>query len=49
MRAHEEGHNAFTYGVLYALEHARMQRVLSKLPNRLEGLRDDRIRTWLHL
>jgi hypothetical protein len=45
--AHDEGHNAFTYGLLYALEHARMERVLSELPNRLQRLRDDRTLAWL--
>jgi CHAD domain-containing protein len=47
--AHDEGHNAFTYGVLYALEHARMERVLCKLPTRLDRLHEDRTLAWLHL
>jgi CHAD domain-containing protein len=47
--AHDEGHNAFTYGVLYALEHARMEHVLRELPARLDRLRDDRTIAWLHL
>ena len=46
--AHEDGHNAFTYGVLHAIEHARMERVLNELPHRLERLRDDRTLAWLH-
>jgi CHAD domain-containing protein len=37
--AHEQGHNAFTYGVIYALENARMKHMLCELPTRLEGLR----------
>jgi len=45
--AHAEGHNGFTYGVLYALEHARMERVLRELPARLARLRDDRTLSWL--
>jgi CHAD domain-containing protein len=47
--AHDEGHNAFTYGVLYALEHARMEHVLRELPTRLDRLRDDRTLAWLQL
>jgi CHAD domain-containing protein len=47
--AHDEGHNAFTYGVLYALEHARMEHVLRELPTRLDRLHDDRTIAWLHL
>jgi len=47
--AHDEGHNAFTYGVLYRLEHARMERVLCKLPTRLDRLHEDRTLAWLHL
>jgi len=47
--AHEEGHSAFSYGVLYALEHARMKHVLRQLPNRLDRLRDPRTLAWLHL
>jgi len=46
--AHEEGHNAFTYGVLHAREHARMEHVLRELPNLLDRLRDDRTLAWLH-
>jgi CHAD domain-containing protein len=45
--AHADGHNAFTYGVLYALEHARMGQVLDELPHRLEQLRDEQTLTWL--
>jgi CHAD domain-containing protein len=40
--ADEQDHSGFTYGVLYALEDARMVRVLSELPKRLERLRDER-------
>jgi len=47
--AHEDGHNAFTYGILHALEHARMEHVLRQLPTRLDHLRDDRTLAWLHL
>jgi CHAD domain-containing protein len=47
--AHDEGHNAFTYGVLYALEHARMEHVLLELPVRLDRLREDRTLAWLNL
>ena len=45
--AHADGHNAFTYGVLYAIEHARMEQVLRELPDRLEHLRDERTLSWL--
>jgi len=45
--AHADGHNAFTYGVLYALEHARMQQVLNELPHQLENLRDEQTLSWL--
>jgi CHAD domain-containing protein len=45
--ANEQGHNAFTYSVLYASEHARMERVMRELPHRLEHLRDDRTLSWL--
>jgi CHAD domain-containing protein len=45
--AHGQGHNAFTYSVLYATEHARMERVMRELPHRLEHLRDDRTLSWL--
>jgi hypothetical protein len=45
--AHADGHNAFTYGLLYACEHARMERVLRELPHRLERLRDDETLSWL--
>jgi len=47
--AHEEGHNAFTYGVLHALEHGRMEHVLRELPTRLDRLREDSTLAWLHL
>jgi CHAD domain-containing protein len=46
--AHEQGHNAFTYGVLHALEHARMEHVLRELPTRLDRLHEDRTLAWLH-
>jgi CHAD domain-containing protein len=45
--AHADGHNAFTYGLLYAIEHARMERVLRELPHRLERLRDEETLSWL--
>jgi CHAD domain-containing protein len=47
--AHEQGHNAFTYGVLHALEHARMEHVLRELPARLDRLHEDRTLAWLPL
>jgi len=46
--AHNNGHNAFTYGLLYAIEHNRMQHVLTQLPTRLQQLRDDKTLAWLH-
>jgi len=46
--AHNNGHSAFTYGLLYAIEHNRMQHVLTQLPNRLQQLRDDKTNAWLH-
>jgi CHAD domain-containing protein len=45
--AHADGHNAFTYGLLYAIEHARMERVLRELPHRLERLHDEATLAWL--
>jgi CHAD domain-containing protein len=45
--AHNNGHSAFTYGLLYAIEHNRMQHVLTQLPNRLQHLRDDKTLAWL--
>jgi CHAD domain-containing protein len=45
--AHAYGHNGFTYGLLYAVEHNRAERVLNALPGRLERLRDDRTVAWL--
>jgi CHAD domain-containing protein len=45
--AHADGHNAFTYGLLYACEHARMERVLRELPHRLERLHDEKTLSWL--
>jgi len=46
--AHEDGHNGFTYGLLYAVERARMEGVLRELPARLERLRDERTLAWLN-
>jgi CHAD domain-containing protein len=45
--AHADGHNAFTYGLLYACEHARMERVLHELPHQLERLSDQETLSWL--
>jgi CHAD domain-containing protein len=45
--AHADGHNAFTYGLLYAIEHGRMERVLRELPHRLERLHDEETLSWL--
>ncbi|HEY0688779.1 MAG TPA: ABC transporter transmembrane domain-containing protein [Kribbella sp.] len=45
--AHADGHNAFTYGLLYAIEHARMEQVLRDLPHRLERLHDEKTLSWL--
>jgi hypothetical protein len=45
--AHADGHNAFTYGLLYACEHTRMERVLRDLPQRLERLSDEQTLSWL--
>jgi CHAD domain-containing protein len=45
--AHNNGHSAFTYGLLYAIEHNRMQHVLTQLPNRLQHLRDNKTLAWL--
>jgi ABC-type multidrug transport system ATPase subunit/CHAD domain-containing protein len=45
--AHADGHNAFTYGLLYAIEHIRMERVLRDLPHRLERLYDEQTLSWL--
>jgi len=39
-------YHALTYGVQHAIEHARMERFLDELPNRLERLRDDRTLGW---
>jgi hypothetical protein len=44
---HEDGQNAFTYGLLYATQHARTERVLRELPHRLERLRDEQTLSWL--
>jgi hypothetical protein len=45
--AHADGNNAFTYGLLYAIEHARMERVLRGLPHRLDRLSDEQTLAWL--
>jgi len=45
--AHHNGHSAFTYGLLYAIEYNRMQHVLTQLPNRLQQLRNPKTLTWL--
>jgi CHAD domain-containing protein len=45
--AHGQGHNAFTYGLLYAIEYRRAERVLRELPNRLAGLHAPRTVSWL--
>jgi CHAD domain-containing protein len=46
--AHHNGHSAFTYGLLYAIEDNRMQNALTQLPNRLQHLHDDKTLAWLH-
>jgi hypothetical protein len=46
-QAHAKGHNAFTYGLLYALEHLRADQLLRQLPERLARLRDPRNNSWL--
>jgi CHAD domain-containing protein len=45
--AHAKGHSAFTYGLLYALEHQRAEQVTRELPGRLAQLRDPRTISWL--
>jgi CHAD domain-containing protein len=45
--AYAHGHDSFTYGLLYALEEARTERVLRELPARLAHLHDSRTYTWL--
>jgi CHAD domain-containing protein len=45
--AHADGHNAFTYGLLYAIEHTRMEQVLRDLPHRLERLHHEQTLSWL--
>jgi CHAD domain-containing protein len=42
-----QGHNAFTYGVLYAVEHFRAERVERDLPAQLARVRDPRVVAWL--
>jgi CHAD domain-containing protein len=46
--ARADGRSQLTYGLLHAIEEARAQRVLRKLPNRVEHLRDERTVAWLH-
>ncbi|MDT7591101.1 MAG: hypothetical protein QOH45_632, partial [Pseudonocardiales bacterium] len=45
--AHAKGHSAFTYGLLYALEHQRAEQVERELPDRLAQLRDPHTISWL--
>jgi CHAD domain-containing protein len=45
--AHAAGHNAFSYGLLYASEHLRMEQVLHELPHRLQRLHDEETLSWL--
>lgn len=45
--AHANGRAAFTYTLLDALEQARTDRVLLKLPDRVARLHDDRTLSWL--
>jgi CHAD domain-containing protein len=45
--AQANGHNGFTYGLLYAVEHDRAERALDALPDRLARLRDERTIAWL--
>jgi CHAD domain-containing protein len=45
--AHADGHNAFTYGLLYAIEHARMDCVLHELPHQLQRLSNEETLSWL--
>jgi len=45
--AHAQGHNAFTYGLLYACEHLRAEQVLRQLPERLARLREVQTLSWL--
>jgi CHAD domain-containing protein len=45
--AHAKGHSAFTYGLLYALEHQRAEQVERELPDRLAQLRDPLTISWL--
>jgi CHAD domain-containing protein len=44
---HANGHNAFTYGLLYALEHQRAVAVAEELPSRLARFRDPATISWL--
>ena len=45
--AQANGHDGFTYGLLYAVEHDRAERALVALPDRLARLRDERTIGWL--
>jgi CHAD domain-containing protein len=45
--AHAKGHSAFTYGLLYALEHNRATQVVNELPGRLARFRDPATLSWL--
>jgi CHAD domain-containing protein len=45
--AHANGHSAFTYGLLYALEYQRAVEVVNELPNRLARFRDPATTSWL--
>jgi hypothetical protein len=44
---HAKGHNAFTYGLLYAIEYRRAEQALRDLPDRLAGLHAPRTVSWL--
>ena len=45
--AHANGHSAFTYGLLYALEYRRATQVIDELPDRLARFRDPATVSWL--
>jgi CHAD domain-containing protein len=45
--AHTNGHSAFTYGLLYALEHQRAVAVVDRLPDRLARFREPETISWL--
>jgi CHAD domain-containing protein len=44
---HAIGHSAFTYGLLYALEYQRAERVVEELPSRLDRFHDPSTLAWL--